>query len=93
MKLSRQQGCFCCATKHVVHHQLTKHNFIASFMMNAIMQVRQRLYNSSVGKWKLHETYMQPAADLLDPMVKRYEEEYAVFFINRNPEKSVKDEL
>ena len=60
-------------------------------MMNAIMQVRQRLYNSSVGKWKLHETYMQPAADLLDPIVKRYEEEYAVFF--SNPEKSVKDEL
>jgi hypothetical protein len=60
-------------------------------MVNVIMQVRQRLYNTSVGKWKLYQPYMQPAADMLDPMVKRYEEEHAVFF--SNPEKSVKDEL
>lgn len=59
--------------------------------IHVILQVRQRLYNTSVGKWKLYEPYMQPAANLLDPMVKRYEEEYADFF--SNPGKSVKDEL
>ncbi len=59
--------------------------------INVILQVRQRLYNTSVGKWKLYQPYMQPAADLLDPMVKRYEEEYAVFF--SSPGQSVKDEL
>ena len=73
--------------KQLVSGCLTKQKLIASFM---VLQVRQQLYNTSVGKWKLYQPYMQPAADLLDPMVKRYEEEYAVF---SNPGKSVKDEL
>ena len=78
-----------------IHHEHLKDSRFTMYIhhesTNVSMQVRQRLYNTSVGKWKLYQPYMQPAADMLDPMVKRYEEEHAVFF--SNPEKSVKDEL
>ncbi len=55
------------------------------------MQVRQRLYNTSVGKWKQYDKHMQPAADLLQPLVQRYEEEHAAFL--PLPDQSVRDEL
>ena len=78
-----------------IHHEHLKDSRFTMYIhhesTNVSMQVRQRLYNTSVGKWKLYQSYVQPAADLLDPMVKRYEEEYAVFF--SNPGKSIKDEL
>ena len=57
--------------------------------VGTIMQVRQRLYNTSVGKWKQYEKHMQPAVDLLEPMVTRYEEEHAAYF----PHQPVRDEL
>lgn len=39
------------------------------------MQVRQKLYTSSVGKWKQFEKQLRPVAQRLKTLVKAYEKE------------------
>lgn len=39
------------------------------------MQVRQRIYSSSVGRWRQYAAELRPAADNLQPLIDSYEAE------------------
>ena len=39
----------------------------------AMLQVRQPIYSSSVGKWKRYEKHLAPLADLLQDEIAAYE--------------------
>lgn len=55
------------------------------------MQVRQKLYRTSIGKWKQYADHMQVAAEMLQPLIKRYEQDNAAFLSTLEP--SERDEL
>ena len=55
------------------------------------MQVRQQLYNTSVGKWRQYAEQLQPAAAKLRPLIQKYEAAYAAYLPAAAPAK--KDEL
>ena len=65
----------------------------------AALQVRQRLYKTSVSKWKQYEKQMQPAARLLHKLVARYEQKHAAFLtpgldaVKGSDSDAAKDEL
>ena len=54
------------------------------------VQVRQRLYNTSVGKWRQYAEQLQPAADVLKPLIQEYEATYAAYLPAATP---ARDEL
>jgi len=43
----------------------------------SLAQVRQPIYNSSVGRWKKFETFLKPLLTELGPLVRAYEDELA----------------
>jgi tetratricopeptide (TPR) repeat protein len=43
----------------------------------SLSQVRQPIYNSSVGRWKKYEAYLKPLLNELGPLVREYEDELA----------------
>ena len=46
------------------------------------MQVRQKLYRTSIGKWKQYADHMQVAAEMLQPMINRYEQDNAAYLMS-----------
>ena len=46
------------------------------------MQVPQKLYRTSIGKWKQYVDHMQVAAEMLQPLIQRYEQDNAVYLEN-----------
>nr|QIG37617.1 sulfotransferase-like protein [Trebouxia lynnae] len=57
----------------------------------SLAQVRQKLYRSSIGKWKQYSEHVQVAADKLQALVQRYERDYSAYL--QMPVTSGKDEL
>jgi hypothetical protein len=42
------------------------------------MQVRQKMYTSSVAKWRMYEAQLQPVAEALQPLIAQYEEKWGL---------------
>ena len=55
------------------------------------MQVRQKLYKTSISKWKQYADHMEVAAEMLQPLIQRYEQDNAAYLETSVP--SRKDEL
>lgn len=51
-------------------------------MTGGRVQVRQKLYRTSIGKWKQYVDHMQVAAEMLQPLIQRYEQDNAVYLEN-----------
>ena len=55
------------------------------------MQVRQKLYKTSIRKWKQYADHMEVAAKMLQPLIQKYEQDNAAYLETSVP--SRKDEL
>ena len=69
-------------------HAIRKLNTIAQlkeYEMLSHVQVRQKLYKTSIGKWKQYADHMQVAAEMLQPLIKRYEQDNAAYMIATAP--------
>ena len=53
--------------------------------------MRQKLYRTSIGKWKQYADHMQVAAEVLRPMIQRYERDNAMYLEPSAP--LLRDEL
>jgi len=49
----------------------------------SLSQVRQPIYNTSVGRWRKYEAYLKPLLDGLGPLVKEYEDELAASSVEK----------
>lgn len=67
------------------------HENVRTVQTASLAQVRQKLYRTSIGKWKQYADDMQVAAEMLSPMIKRYEQDNAVYLEDSAP--LVRDEL
>ena len=66
-------------------HRKQQYVLFTSDLAAVEMQVRQKLYKSSIGKWKQYNDHMQVAADMLLPLIHRYERDYAVYLQHSAP--------